>query len=188
MFDGNGDASILRLLGSGAVIGLKTTLDSGEVYHCTATALSRIDVCRIPLQAFQRLMRDHPEHYKVIVRLRKRHLEAADEALLGFRSGELRERLVAIMNTLSRYAGDSKSFTLPSGRDLSALTGGDPGRHQPRHGRFQAPGRFARGRGQGQGQGVSPRRRGMTAWQVVGYFSRRDPSCSCDQPLMPASR
>jgi len=126
MSDGNGDASILRLLGPGAVIGLETTLGSGEIYHCTATALSMVDACRIPLQAFQRLMRDHPEHYKVIVRLWKSHLEAADEALLGFRSGELRERLAAILNSLSRFAGDSKSFTLPSGRDLSALTGATP--------------------------------------------------------------
>jgi CRP/FNR family transcriptional regulator len=126
MFDGNGDASILRLLGPGAVIGLETTLDSGESYHCTATALSSIDACRIPLQAFQRLMKDHPEHYKVIVRLWKRHLEAADEALLDFRSGELRERLLNILKTLSRFAGDGKSFKLPSGRDLSALTGATP--------------------------------------------------------------
>ena len=126
MFDDNGNASILRLLGPGAVIGLETTLGSGEVYHCTATALSRIDACRIPLQAFQRLMKQHPEHYRVIVRLWKRHLQAADEALLGFRSGELRERLVNILKTLSGHAGESKSFLLPSGRDLSALTGATP--------------------------------------------------------------
>jgi hypothetical protein len=71
-------------------------------------------------------MNEHPEHYKVIVSLWKRHLEAADEALLGFRSGELRERLVNILRTLSIFAGDSKSFLLPSGRDLSALTGATP--------------------------------------------------------------
>ena len=126
MFDGNGDASIMRLLGPGAVIGLETTLGTGESYRCTATALSGIDACRIPLQVFQRLMRDHPEHYRVIVSLWKRHLEAADEALLGFRSGELRQRLVNILKTLSIFAGDSKSFRLPSGRDLSALTGATP--------------------------------------------------------------
>mgnify|MGYP001074964076 CR=1 FL=1 len=126
MLDGNGDASIMRLLGPGSVVGLETTLGTGESYRCTGTALSRVDACRIPLQVFQRLMRDHPEHYKVIVSLWKRHLEAADEALLGFRRGELRERLVNIMRTLSIFAGDSKSFTLPSGQDLSALTGATP--------------------------------------------------------------
>ncbi|MGD9096282.1 MAG: Crp/Fnr family transcriptional regulator [Chromatiales bacterium] len=126
IFDGNGDASIMRLLGPGAVVGLETTLGTGESYCCTATALSRLDACRIPLQVFQRLMNEHPEHYKVIVSLWKRHLEAADEALLGFRSGELRERLVNILRTLSIFAGDSKSFLLPSGRDLSALTGATP--------------------------------------------------------------
>jgi CRP-like cAMP-binding protein len=126
MLDGNSDASIMRLLGPGAVVGLETTLGTGESYRCTATALSRVDACRIPLQVFQRLMRDHPEHYRVIVGLWKRHLDAADEALLGFRSGELRERLVNILKTLSIFAGDSKSFALPSGRDLSALTGATP--------------------------------------------------------------
>ena len=124
--DRNGDASILRLLGPGAVIGLETTLDSVEPYHCTATALSRLDACRIPMQVFQRLMSDHPEHYKVIVRLWKKHLEAADETLLQFRSGELKERLLNILNTLSRFAGERGTFLLPSGRDLGALTGGTP--------------------------------------------------------------
>ena len=122
----DGDVSILRILGPGAVIGLETTLNSAEPYHCTVTALSRVDACRIPMQVFQRLMKDHPEHYKVIVRLWKKHLEAADETLLQFRRGELRERLLNILKTLSGYAGESKSFLLPSGRDLGDLTGATP--------------------------------------------------------------
>ncbi len=125
--DRNGDTSILRILGPGAVIGLETTLNSTEPYHCSATALSRVDACRIPMQVFQRLMKDHPEHYKVIVRLWKKHLEAADETLLQFRRGELRERLLNILNTLSRFAGErGGSFLLPSGRDLGALRGATP--------------------------------------------------------------
>jgi CRP/FNR family transcriptional regulator len=126
MLDENGDASILRLLGPGAVIGLETTQNSGEFYRSTATALSRLDACRIPLQVFQRLMKEHPEHYRVIVGLWKKHLEAADETLLQFRSGELRQRLINVLGTLSRFAGDSNSFQLPSGKDMSALTGATP--------------------------------------------------------------
>lgn len=122
-FDDNGEAEILRLLGPGAVIGLETTLGEGRSYHCTATALSGLDACRIPLVAFKRLMKEHPEHYKVIVRLWKHHLEAADESLLKFRKGELRERLLNTMTVLSRFSDDGHSFHLPSGKDLSALVG-----------------------------------------------------------------
>lgn len=126
MFDENGDASILRLLGPGAVIGLETTQNIAEPYDYTATALSRLDACRIPMQVFSRLMNEHPEHYKVIVRLWRKHLKAADETLLQFRSGELRQRLINVLGTLSRFAGDSNSFQLPSGKDMSALTGATP--------------------------------------------------------------
>ena len=125
-FDENGQIEILRLLGPGAVIGLETTLDEGRPYHCTATALSTVDACRIPLGVFKRLMKEHPEHYKVILGLWKHHLEAADEALLNFRRGELRERLLHTMKVLSRFADDGCSFHLPSGKDLSALTGATP--------------------------------------------------------------
>jgi CRP-like cAMP-binding protein len=126
MLDEDGDASILRLLGAGAVIGLETTLNSGEFYRSTTIAISRVDACRIPLQVFQRLMKEHPEHYRVIVGLWKKHLEAADETLIQFRSGELRQRLINVLGTLSRFAGDSCSFQLPSGKDLSGLTGATP--------------------------------------------------------------
>ena len=124
--DEGGNVNILRLLGPGAVVGLETIIDHGEPYHCTATALTEVDACRIPMQVAQRLMRDHPEHYRVVVRLWQQHLDAADETMLRFRQGELRERLLHVMRALSRFNRNETVFELPTGKDLGALTGATP--------------------------------------------------------------
>jgi CRP-like cAMP-binding protein len=126
LLDKNGNLTILRLLGPGAVIGLETIIDQGEPYHSTVTALTEVDACRIPMQVAHRLMKDHPEHYKVVVKLSQQHLDAADEAMVYFRQGELRERLTHVMKTLTSYTRDGLSFELPAGKDLGALTGATP--------------------------------------------------------------
>ena len=124
--DDNGNLTILRLLGPGAVIGLETIIDQGEPYHCTVTALTEVDACRIPMQVAHKLMKDHPDHYKVVVKLSQEHLDAADAAMVYFRQGELRERLTNVMKTLTSFSRDASTFELPMGKDLGALTGATP--------------------------------------------------------------
>ncbi|MEJ2310011.1 MAG: Crp/Fnr family transcriptional regulator [Gammaproteobacteria bacterium] len=120
--DRNGDVTILRLLGPGAVVGLETIIEQNEPYHTRVTAISRLDACHIPVTVARRLMKEHPEHYRVIVRLWQHHLEASDEALLHFRQGELSERLLHVLKVLAGF-WHGKPFFLPCGQDLSALTG-----------------------------------------------------------------
>ena len=122
-FDEKGDVTVLRLLGPGAVAGLETIIDQGEPYRCRVTTLSPLDACRIPRNVARRLMKEHPEHYRVVVRLWQHHLEAADEAMLLFRKGELRERLLHVLRVLSGFGPGDSSFHLPAGADLRALTG-----------------------------------------------------------------
>ena len=120
--DRNGDVAIVRLLGPGAVVGLETIIDENEPYQTRVTAISGLDACHIPVTVARRLMKEHPEHYRVIVRLWQHHLDASDEALLHFRQGELSERLLHILKVLSGFWPD-EPFFLPCGQDLSALTG-----------------------------------------------------------------
>ncbi|TGD74841.1 Crp/Fnr family transcriptional regulator [Mangrovimicrobium sediminis] len=116
----DGDVRIVRLLGPGFTIGLEALVE--DAYEHQASALSMVDVCRIPADAVQKLARDQPPLCRRLMQQWHDQLQQADAHLTELTTGVVRERVLRLIHILDDFgrSGDTE-FYLPSNQDCAAL-------------------------------------------------------------------
>lgn len=119
----DGSQRILRLLGSGSVVGLEL-LDSRKDYHHSAVAVNQLDVCRIPVSTVTALEKEFPELSRQARHRLQEHLDRADEWILTMGTGPARQRVAHLLLFLSRYSADTNGdIELLGGEDMAAIVG-----------------------------------------------------------------
>ena len=123
-----GETRVVRLLGQGDTIGLEAILNQGQVYTQTAVVLRDAAVCRIPYENLRQLEMEFPHVSEAIMLHWKRQLEAADQVIVDFSTGKVRERVARV---LLRLAEESRRLQLAdmemlSVEDMAALIGVTP--------------------------------------------------------------
>jgi CRP-like cAMP-binding protein len=118
----SGDMRIVRLLGPGAAIGLEALL--GEAYDHTAELLTPVDVCRIPGSSVQQIAQQQPALYQRLMREWQDHIEQADKHLLALSTGQVKDRVIRLLEILTRLCRSSDiPLLLPTNQDCAALLG-----------------------------------------------------------------
>lgn len=119
---GEEGARIVRLLGTGAVIGLER-LD-GTPYRHTAVTVGDVDLCRIPVTTLEDLERHHPELCNRVRQQLQTHLDRADEWIRHLNSGTARTRIAYLIRLQAEIGGDSNGDIrlIPRG-DMAAICG-----------------------------------------------------------------
>lgn len=119
----DGSTRILRLMHHGDVIGMERILR--QPYQHTAVAVSRVNVCRIPLDVIRRLFHDHPElHEEVMVRWNE-YMQRADDAILYLSTGPIRQRVCSLIRMLAfPQLGDGpRQVELLNREDMASMLG-----------------------------------------------------------------
>ena len=120
--DAEGSARIVRLLGIGDVAGLEALLDGP--YRHTATALRRVDLCRIPVSVIEALKSSHPALNEQLARRWEDSLETADYWITRLSSGTARQRAAWLVRYLIRMTGSTRDCVeLLSSADMAAAIG-----------------------------------------------------------------
>lgn len=118
----DGTARIVRLLGMGDVLGLEVLVE--EPYQHTATALRRVDLCRIPVNVIDALKRSHPALNDQLARRWEDNLETADYWITRLSSGTARQRAAWLIRYLIRMTGSARDCVeLLSSADMAAAIG-----------------------------------------------------------------
>ena len=122
----DGNQRIVRLHGTGMTAGLEL-LQSGEPYHHTAVAVTKIDACRIPVTAIEKLEQEFPQLCNQIrVRLQQQ-LDRADEWIVELGTGPARKRVAHLMLLMMDYSTEENDeIPLLSGNDIGAIIGASP--------------------------------------------------------------
>lgn len=119
----DGTQRIVRLLGPGACIGLEL-LDGSSTYHYSAVGLSKIDLCKIPIETIQQLETEHPSLSKQIRNLIQEQLDLADQWIIQLGSGPAKQRVAQLLIIMSENFSDKNSaFILLSREDMAAIIG-----------------------------------------------------------------
>ena len=123
-----GELRVVRLLGQADTVGLEAVLDHGQHYEQSAVVLGESEVCRIPNENLHQLEQERPAVAEAIMLHWKRQLEAADQVILDFSTGRVRERVARV---LLRLATESRRHNLAdiemlSVEDVAALVGVTP--------------------------------------------------------------
>lgn len=123
-----GEVRVVRLLGQGDTVGLEAVLDRGQRYEQSAMVLRDAEVCRIPNENLHQLEREFPKVAAAVMLNWKRQLEAADQVILDFSTGKVRERVARVV---LRLAEESRRQSLAdlemlSVEDVAALVGVTP--------------------------------------------------------------
>lgn len=114
----DGRAPIVRVLREGDVAGLEAL--ATEQYDTEAVALTRVELCRIPLSVVRALDRQSPRlHHKLTHRWRQA-LRHAEDWLAELASGPARRRVAHLVLHL-RHAADPELVTLYSREDMGAM-------------------------------------------------------------------
>lgn len=122
--DEEGRERIVRLMHAGSMVGLDAFIHPDRSYRHDALALGQVDICRIPGDRLRQLEVRHPELFGALLERLDDHIERADQVIISFSSGSLRERIPNVLRFLAREAGDGQGrFHLLSGSDMAALVG-----------------------------------------------------------------
>jgi CRP/FNR family transcriptional regulator len=119
----DGDSRIVRLLGPGAAIGLELLEDTSG-YHHTAIAVTRVDLCKIPVSTTKHLTMEYPALcYHVGMQLQNQ-LDIADQWIVSLSTGAARQRVAQLVLLLERFfSEDNGAFLLLNREDMAAMTG-----------------------------------------------------------------
>ncbi|MDH5612445.1 MAG: Crp/Fnr family transcriptional regulator [Gammaproteobacteria bacterium] len=119
----DGTGKIMRLLGSGASIGLEL-LDSTNGYHHTAITVDDVDLCRIPLSTIKKINDEYPALYKQINHQLQSQLDLADQWISAFSTGTEQQRIIQLLLILCEFFSDKNgAFTLINHDDIAAIVG-----------------------------------------------------------------
>ncbi len=121
----DGSQRIVRMVEPGQVAGLECVLDHSKRYDQSAVALRESEVCQIPYSVLHRLLEQQPDFFEMIMQHWHSQLHAAEQVIVEFSTGTVRERVARIMLKLIDLAERSgeDDILIPSVRDMSALTG-----------------------------------------------------------------
>ena len=119
----DGDNRIVRLLGPGSAIGLEL-LESTNGYHHTAIAVTRVDLCKIPVSTTEHLTMEYPALcYHIGLQLQNQ-LDIADQWIVALSTGVARQRVAQLILLLERFfSEDNGAFLLLNREDMAAITG-----------------------------------------------------------------
>lgn len=123
-----GELRVVRLLGQGDTVGLEAILRRTQHYEQSAIVLRDAEVCRIPQENLLQLEQEFPRVAEAVMFHWKRQLEAADQVILDFSTGKVRERVARV---LLRLAEESRRANLADlemlgVEDVAALVGVTP--------------------------------------------------------------
>lgn len=116
----DGSQRIVRILRRSDVMGLEALLD--DDYAHTAVALQDTELCRLPVDAVQRLSERNTLLYKELMSRWHRALGDADRFIADFSTGTARERVARLLIWLAQL-GDGKTCCLFSREDLGSVLG-----------------------------------------------------------------
>ncbi|MBU0653560.1 MAG: Crp/Fnr family transcriptional regulator [Gammaproteobacteria bacterium] len=121
----DGTQRIVRLVEPGHVAGTECLLDHQHHYEHSAVALRETEVCQIPSSILHRLAGQKPEFFETLMEHWHRQLHSAEQIIVEFSTGTVRERVARIMLKLIALAErEHKSgIQVPTVRDMSAMTG-----------------------------------------------------------------
>lgn len=98
----SGRHRIVRLLGSGEVVGLEALHENR--YRHAALALTEVDLCEIPLSVVRQMEARRPELYTILQARWEASLAQADQLILSLLSGEATTRMARLLMLLSDMA------------------------------------------------------------------------------------
>lgn len=101
----DGNNRIVRLIGPGAALGLEL-IDEAENYHHTATALTHVDLCKIPVSTIRKLEEDHPSICKHIRVQLQGQLDLADKWIIALGTGPAKQRVAHLLLILDEFLAD----------------------------------------------------------------------------------
>lgn len=119
----DGQSRIVRLLGPGSAIGLEL-LEDARSYHHTAIAVTRVDLCKIPVTTTKQLTHDHPALCDRVGHQLQKQLNIADQWIVALSTGAARQRVAQLVLLLEKFFSESDgSFILLNREDMAAITG-----------------------------------------------------------------
>ena len=119
----NGTNRIVRLLGPGSAIGLEL-LDGADTYHHAAVAVTRVDLCRIPVATIRQLEDEYPVLCEHVGKLLQEQLNLADQWIVTLGGGTARRRVAHLLLILNEFfANEDGSFILLNREDMAAMIG-----------------------------------------------------------------
>lgn len=98
----SGRHRIVRLLGSGEVIGLEALRE--HRYRHAALALTDVDLCEIPISVVEQMQARRPELYSILQGRWEVSLSQADQLILSLLSGEATTRVARLLMLLGDMA------------------------------------------------------------------------------------
>jgi CRP-like cAMP-binding protein len=117
-----GTARIVRLLGTGAAVGLEA-LKEGVYWH-TAVAVQETALCRVPFKVIDRLQTRNAQLADRLIVQWERYLEYADRWITELSTGPVKarvHRLIGILVEINNSAAGE--IEIPSVEDLAATLG-----------------------------------------------------------------
>lgn len=114
----DGRRRILRILRPGDVAGLEALATNS--YDSEAIALTRLSVCRIPLEVIHTLSSNSQHMHKSLMQKWQRALKEADDWLADLNFGSASQRVAGLVLKM-RHPADSGMCTLFSREDMGAM-------------------------------------------------------------------
>ncbi len=119
----DGTNRIVRLLGPGSTIGLEL-LNGADAYHHAAVAVTRVDLCRIPVSTIRQLENKYPVLFEHVGKLLQKQLDLADKWIVTLGGGTSRQRVAHLLLILNEiFADEDGTFILLNRGDMAAMIG-----------------------------------------------------------------
>ena len=119
----DGTNRIVRLLGPGSAIGLEL-LDGADAYHHAAVAVTKVDLCRIPVSTIRQLEDEYPVLCEHVGKLLQKQLDLADKWIVTLGGGTARQRVAHLLLILHEFfANEDGTFILLNREDMAAMIG-----------------------------------------------------------------
>ncbi|TVQ72767.1 MAG: Crp/Fnr family transcriptional regulator [Chromatiaceae bacterium] len=110
----NGREQILRLLTQGDIMGAESLL--GQTYNHTATTLTPVQVCRLPLNVLKRLQTDHPTLNNALLARWAAALQQVETLAVELGTKKANERLATFLLYWADKNGGHEQVPLPLSR------------------------------------------------------------------------
>lgn len=103
----DGNYRIVRLLRPGDILGLEAL--SQPHYELSATSITAVELCRIPVDVLEKLRRETSDLHAELDKRRQSQQRRTDELLLSIATGPSRERVIKLLRYLAQFAAPGPS-------------------------------------------------------------------------------